>query len=237
MAPLQTKNPFHMLAPGLWVADAVIQVPVVSLPIRAVAVQVAPGQLVLISPLHGRMCDYNSLKALGQVVAIVAPSKFHHLFVQHAQKEFPGAKLWAAPGLEQKRTDVKWDGILTVDPWPYQNVLELQLIEGAPQMNEVVLFHGPSQTLVVTDLLFNLQKASGFGARMIFGLLGTFRRLNTSRLVKWYTKDQKQVSNSLKRILGFNFDRLIMAHGEIIPSGAKSKVTPLLEKHLTPDAH
>ena len=232
MASTQTKNAFQEIAPGLWTADGEIKMPALMLPVRTVGVQVAPGQLALISPLHSRMCDYSTLKSHGDVVAIVAPNKFHYLFVQHAHKEFPGAKLWAAPGLEQKRPDVKWDGILTKDPWPYQSALQLELIQGAPKINEVILFHSATRTLVVTDLVFNLQNVQGLGARMVLGLMGTFRKLNTSRLMKWLTKDHQQVSNSLKNVLKFNFDRVIMAHGQIIQSGAKSQVAPLLEKHF-----
>ncbi len=207
--------------------ESVVKMPLVSLAARSTLVPLKNNKFVLISPVkfdEGQRSEL--LKANPE--AIVSPSCFHHLFVKAAHDYLPEAKLYGAPGLQKKRADIKWDGILNDGTWPYQDELKAIFIEGAPKINEVVFYHRDSKTLIVTDLLFNLKNLKSLPEKLVYGLMGTFNNPAVSRLLKLLTNDRKALKKSLKQVLELDFDRLVMAHGEIIPMGGKKIITDAL---------
>ena len=207
--------------------ESVVRMPLVSLAARSTLVPLKNNKFVLISPVkfdEGQRSEL--LKANPE--AIVSPSCFHHLFVKAAHDYLPEAKLYGAPGLQKKRADIKWDGILNDGTWPYQDELKAIFIEGAPKINEVVFYHRDSKTLIVTDLLFNLKNLKSLPEKLVYGLMGTFNNPAVSRLLKLLTNDRKALKKSLKQVLELDFDRLVMAHGEIIPMGGKKIITDAL---------
>jgi hypothetical protein len=76
-------------------------------------IRLGNGGLFLHSPVPLDGALRAALDQLGQVRAILAPSKAHHLFVDDYVKEYPEAKLHGAPGLPEKRKDLKFDSILS----------------------------------------------------------------------------------------------------------------------------
>ena len=100
-----------------------------------------------------------SIDALGEIRAIVAPNKLHHLFIRDYIAAYPEARVCAAPGLPQKRPDLRFDDILSDAPQVYwRRQVEQHLFRGAPPLNEVVFFHPATRTPILTDLAFNLPK-------------------------------------------------------------------------------
>lgn len=208
--------------------ESVVRMPLVSLTARSTLVPLKNNKFVLISPVKfDEDQRVELLKANPE--AIVSPSCFHHLFVRAAHDYLPEAKLYGAPGLQRKRADIRWDGILNESPWPYQEELKAIFIEGAPKINEVVFYHRDTKTLIVTDLLFNLKNLKSIPEKLVYGMMGTFNNPAVSRLVKLLTRDQKALKKSLKQVLELDFDRLVMAHGEIISTGGKKIFTEALQ--------
>lgn len=199
--------------------ESQIQMPLVKVGLRSTLVTLNAGP-VLISPI--RFSD-NDLKELQKTppVAIVAPNAFHHLYVSKAKTNFPSARLYAAPALQEKRADVAWDEVLNAEIWPYRDELPLVIVEGMPKFNEAVFFHRDSKTLIVTDLLFNLKNQTGWRAKFLFGIMGTLNRPAVSRLFSMVTKDRKRARASILEILKFDFENIVMAHGEIITGNGK----------------
>ena len=86
--------------------------------------------------------------------------------------------------------------------------------------NEVVLFHKPSRTLVVTDLVLNFPKTAPWFTRTAMFCAcaypgcqaSVFERVGMKRAV---------AREEIGAILDFGFERIIMAHGEIIESNAR----------------
>lgn len=209
--------------------ESVVRMPLVSLTARSTLVPLKNNKFVLISPVKFDESQRSELLKANPE-AIISPSCFHHLFVKAAHDYLPEAKLYGAPGLQRKRADIKWDGILDPKSWPYQDELTAVFIEGAPKINEVVFYHRDSKTLIVTDLLFNLRNLKSLPEKLVYGLMGTFNNPAVSRLVKLLAKDRKALKKSLKKMLELDFDRLVMAHGEIIPTGGKKIMTDALRE-------
>src|SRR5260370_7666911 len=103
------------IAPNLWTAERPFKLPLIlgDIGTRMTIVKLADGGLFLHSPVPLDAETKAALDEIGAVQAIVAPSKAHHLFAGDYVKEYPGARLYGAPGLPDKRRDLKFDSILT----------------------------------------------------------------------------------------------------------------------------
>jgi hypothetical protein len=199
------------------------------LPLRATLVRMTSGENILISPIQ---FDQNQLLDLQKnpPTLILAPNNFHHLHISSASKSFPTAKLAAAPDLQTKRADVAWDYILDEVSWPHHDELQMIFIGGAPKWNECVFYHKATRTLITTDLFFNLKNLSNSFSNILFKIMGSFNKPAVSRLLKILTRDKAQLKKDVSRVLDLDFDRLVMAHGEIIETGAKPILVSALKE-------
>ena len=97
-------------------------------------------------------------------------------------------------------------------------------IEGIPGLSESAFYHEVDKTLVITDLAFNVQNPKGLGARIIFHLFGTYKRFSQSRLVGLLTKDKAAAKRSMQSLLELDFERVVMAHGQVVDADAKARL-------------
>jgi hypothetical protein len=141
------------LAPGLWVASRGLRLFVGDIGCRMTVIRLANGGLFLHSPVSLDDALRAALDRLGPVRWIVGPSKVHHFFLADYALAYPGAFLCAAPGLPEKRADLRFQHVLDdSQPPPWGAEIALRLFRGAPLMNEVTFFHPATRTLVLTDL-------------------------------------------------------------------------------------
>lgn len=208
--------------------EASRSMPLVTLPLRT---SVAPlsGARVLIAPASTLSVErYRELAVDGEITDIVVPNLFHTEGVVPAAKAFPSARLWAPPGIEKKGLGVAWHGALGRDAWPHQDELALVALGGMPGFHESVFVHRATRTLVVTDLAFNLLDASGLGARILYGIFGTYRRFGVSRLFLRAVKDRRAFTRSLAELFEHDFDALAPSHGLVVERGAKEALREAL---------
>ena len=88
------------------------------------------------------------------------------------------------------------------------------------RLNEVVLFHRPSRTLVVTDLCFNVHRSASSTARLFFRANGMWQRFGPSRLIRLLApSDRVAMRSSIECILQWDFDRILPGHGDVVEHG------------------
>ena len=214
------------LAPDLWVAMRPLRLPVGDLGTRMTVVRLPDGGLFLHSPIRLDDETRAALDAIGPVRAVVAPSKVHHFFVGPYRDAYPEAKLWAAPGLPEKRKDLRFDAELGDEAPPeWSSVLDQHLFRGAPFMNEVAFFHRPSRTLILTDLAFNMVDPPAGLARLFCWIVGAKRSFGPHRIVRLGLRDRAAARASVERIAAWDFDRIIVAHGAVLESGDRTAFT------------
>src|SRR5688572_20688755 len=208
------------VASDLFTAEDVLALPAgFKMPVRMTAVRLPRGGLLVHSPIaltDGRLV---SVARLDAVEYLLAPNRQHHRFVGPWLARFAGAKLYGAPGLPAKRRDLKFSGVLgpeTAASAPWASVLDQTLIEGAPGLSETVFFHRPTRSLLVTDLLFNIVSPANILTKLILTMTGTRGRLAMSRLWRRYTRDRRALKASVERVLSWDFERLLPAHGDIL---------------------
>ena len=85
---------------------------------------------------------------------------------------------------------------------------------------EVAVLHRPSRTLVVTDLVFNFAPTAPWFTRAAMRCLCGYPGCSTTLLERVGMK-RSAARRELGILASWDFDRLIMAHGEIIETGGK----------------
>jgi hypothetical protein len=187
---------------------------------RMTVIRLSGGRLLLHSPVELDAGLRTELDALGTVAYAVAPNRVHHLYAGDVVKAYPGARLWIGPGLETKRPDLRYEAILGDDaPAEWRDEVEQTFFGGRPYENEVVFFHRPSRTLVTCDMAFNFGPRNAAPTRWLMTLLRSYGKLGPSRLDPLLIRDRAVARASMERILRWDFDRVIVAHGDVQESG------------------
>ena len=215
----------EQLTPELWVARRPLRLLVGDIGTRMTVIRLRDGSLFLHSPV--RLDDETrvALDALGPVRAVVAPNLHHHFFVGGYARAYPGARIHGPPGLAKKRQDLRFDGVLGDEAPPqWRSEIDQHVFRGAPAISEVVFHHRASRTLMLTDLAFNVPHGGAAGARLFHWLVGATGRFGPHRLVRLGIRDRRAARASLETMLRWDFDRIIVTHGEVLETSAKERL-------------
>ncbi|WP_437729067.1 DUF4336 domain-containing protein [Sorangium sp. So ce861] len=212
------------IAEDVWAYEKDFRMPVGDLPARATVVRRADGGIVLHSPLAFDDATAREIDALGEVRAIVAPSRLHHVYVKAATERWPRASVLGAPGLEKKLSGVPFA------PLPRSGVapelgddLTVRLVEGVPYISEHVFLHARSRTLIVTDLLFNVHEVRNFGMKAFLWLGGAWKKTAQDHVWRVLVRDRAAAARSVADVLAWEFERVVVAHGDVIEGDAKDR--------------
>lgn len=216
------------VADNLWVARQSLRFLGFEIGTRMTIVRLNSGNLVLISPIALDKQHRQILDELGTVEHIIAPNLFHHLYLKQAQILYPHATTWGVEGLAEKCPELKIDALVNqagsfsneLDYLPFQGFCSI-LPQGIMVANETVFFHQPSRTLILTDTAFNFDQSYSLVTQLAVRALGSYDSLRPTRLEKWGTRDKETVADSVKRVLEWDFDRVIPAHGSLVETGGK----------------
>jgi hypothetical protein len=163
----------------------------VRVPSASTVVRLGSGELLVYSPI----AEMPGVDAVGRVAHVLEPNKLHHLFVGAARERWPGATFHQR---EFRSTDPD---------------IEAAHVDGVPKLDETVVFHRPSGTLVVADFVFNMT-AENLMSRIGFALTGVGgNRVAQSREWKWACKDRAAAHASIERILAWPIRRVAFCHG------------------------
>ena len=212
----------QLLASDLWVTEAPLRFLGLEVGARMTIVRLPDGKLWLHSPIAPSPALRDAVANLGPVAQLVAPNKLHHLYIGQWKKQFPEASVYVAPGLEEKRSDLEIAGILGDAPEPaWAAAIDQVAVEGFPFSNEVVFLHRSSGTLLLTDLAFNIGARGAPLTRWLFRLMGAYGRLAPTVLEKLLVRDRLALRRSLERVLAWPFERVVVAHGEVLETGGR----------------
>ena len=210
------------LADDLWVIDHPLRVFGLALGSRMTVIRLADRSLFLHSPVPLDDEVRAGLDAVGTVRHAVAPNKVHHFFVAAVRDAYRDCALYAAPGLAEKRSDVRFDAELCDDPpdaWRGQ--IDQRVVRGIEVMNEVAFFHRASRSLLLTDLAFNVQHSDSLWTRLWCRAGGIYRHFGPSRMVRMLVRDREAARASIDAILRWDFDRVIVPHGIVLQRSGK----------------
>ena len=208
------------LARNIWIAERPQRFYGLEVGTRMTVIRLADGSLLLHSPVSLTPELRRELDSIGRVRFTVAPNRVHHLHAGDVAEAYPEARLWVAPGLERKRPDLRFVDVLGDDaPAEWKDEVDQVFFRGRPYENEVVFFHRASRTLIMCDLAFNFGPRAAAPTRLLMKLLRSYGRFGPSTLDPLLIRDRRAARQSLERILAWDFDRVVVAHGDVLESG------------------
>lgn len=222
---------------SLWLKEHPVSLAGARLLTRMTVIRLADG-LYLHSPVPIDERTRDALDRLGEVRGIIAPSTVHHLFVASAQRAFPAARTYGIAGLEKKRSDLHFDELLDDEPpaaWAGQ--ME-QVVIGNRIMREVDFLHAASRTLILVDLVENFRaETPGTNAilRGLVRMLGMWGRPRPAPELRLFPRDDRAFRAALERVLEWEFDRAIIAHGELLDLAPKDAIREAWRAVLGPE--
>lgn len=188
---------------------------------RMTVLRLQDGSVLAHSPISLTPRLKAEVDAIGRVRHIVAPSLYHHLYAGEWQDAYPEALLHAAVGLEKRRKDLAIDSLLRGETHPdWQSDLETTFLDGTI-MNETVFFHRPSRSLIAADLIENFRTSDHWPTRTYLKLAGVHGKPGVSRALRPIYRDRKRSRRSIDQILDWDFDRIVLPHGDIIETGGR----------------
>ncbi|KAL7270806.1 hypothetical protein RUND412_006469 [Rhizina undulata] len=222
---------------------------------RGAIIRLRTGSLVVFSPVALTPEVKSTLENLGGKVSyLIAPDREHHIFLGQWKKEFSQAKVLGPEGLYEKRLkqgneDVRIDYEFTREnkhaiqlPAEITDEFEIEYFDGHAN-KEIAFLHKPDRTLIEADLLFNLyaheqycksgeDPTSGVWTKIMHYFTNIHGK-GQQRFI-WYAaaKDKVSFAESARRVAGWEFDKIIPCHGDVVESRGNEVFRRIFAWHL-----
>ena len=119
----------------------------------------------------------------------------------------------ARPGWSPSRADLRLDRKHGERWAAMDGVLDELAIDGF-RLEEAVLHHRPSHTLIAADLVHNIGAPSQLWTKVYAGAMGFYDRVGLSRVLRWAAfSDRGAARKSVDEVLTLPFERLVVGHG------------------------
>ncbi len=209
-------------AEGVWLASDPVRIVGMRLQATMALLRLGDGSLLAYSPVALTAERRAAVEALGRVAHVYAPSLYHHRWAVDWADAFPSARVHAPARLAKKEPDLRIDRVLGGAPEPaFASVVDELHIDGC-RLDETVLVHRPSRTLVVADLVHNVGRPDGAWTRLYTRAMGFYDRVALSRMLRWAAfSDRAAARRSIDAVLAQPFERLVVGHGAPLAAGAK----------------
>lgn len=227
---LVTYDPLNTLkkvAENIWIVDGeiiqmdfrVLQVPFTT---RMTIIKLEDDSLWIHSPIVPNKKLFQEINALGEVGHLVSPNKLHYAYVHDWKTIYPEATAWASPGVLERANSQNIPVIFDRDledtaPLEWNNEISQLIFRGSRAVQEVVFFHHPSKTLILTDLIENFEKTKVNSSlwrtiHSIAGIQDPDGKMPIDYRASFIgKKDQARVS--YQRMLAWQPEKVILAHG------------------------
>jgi len=200
---------------------------------RMTVIRLGDGSLFLHSPIPLTKQLQGRLEILGPVRYVASPNKFHHLFMGDYPRAYPNVRLYASPGLVEKRSDLRFQDVLRNSPEPeWKDDLDQTIFSVSWLMEEVIFFHRLSRTLILTDLGFHVPAQAPLILKVIAKMSGVYEKFGPAPFLKWTMNDRAAARQSFEKILSWDLDRILIAHGPGIETNGKEVFRKAFQKIL-----
>lgn len=211
-----------LVAPDLWIVDAEpMRAMGIPMPVRMTVVRLPDGELWLHSPTRCSRGLLAELLKLGPIRHLVAPSVGHWTFLADWQAKVSDSVTWGVSTLRRRpqvrMSRVRLDRDLGPEaPRDWAGTLRQQTVPGFGGFREAAFLHEPSRTLILTDLISNLEADRvPASTRLYARLSGTMApRGSTPNYLRLSLRLRRAAARGpVSRILDWAPERVIFAHG------------------------
>jgi hypothetical protein len=217
--PVKLKN----LAPGLWTMAFPLLMLGVDLQRNVTILRLSSGKLVIHSSAPFTANDISVIRKLGEPAWLADVLLRHDTFAREGQAAFPDALYLAPDGFQ-----VEGASSVPLLPAPAEWGEEIEVIPvgGIPAYGEIVMFHRATRTLIVGDLLINFSGKQDLLSKVFLKIGAAKGKYDpgVTRPLMNAIEDAQALASSLRQILTWDFDRIIVGHGDPIRSGGKAKL-------------
>lgn len=230
----QPINVYKPLAADLGIVDGPFEyltVAGVRLPLpfttRMTVVRLPNGELFLHSPIRFDAKLADDLQTRGTIRHLISPNQFHYAHIGEWAAAFPDAVTWASPRVRQRararRADVEFARDLEETPAEeWEQDIDQALFPGG-YFKEIIFFHKPSRTLILTDTIINIElQKIGEPWRTVTKLTGMYDPRGQiffgMRLPFLLQREKRKAV--LAKIHSWQPERIIVSHGRCFDAHA-----------------
>ena len=220
---------------ALWIHDDDGMLTGLRLRRRATVVQLAGGGLWVHSPTPLTPEFQSELVEIDDVAFLVAPNNGHCSWIDDWANAYPRAEIHVADGVPAKLRGLRVDRLLSPAVEPrWASDLEQSTMIGAPLFDESIFLHRASRSLIVSDLIQNHKRSDQRGIGKLIARFASepqgYKGLCLAHQLKraGTIENRESFTKFLDKIDGWNFDRIIVAHGDLVEDRAREALTDLL---------
>jgi len=192
-------------------------------------IRLANGDLVIHSTGPFSAEDIATITHLGRPAWLLDTLGRHDTFAKEGRAAFPTATYLAPDGFSE--TVGFPVGALQPKPDAWGDELDVLEVSGAPTLGEHLVFHRASRTLIVADLIFHFPPPQPLWPEILLQLaIGREHAPGMSRPFKTAILDRPAFEASIAAALRWDFDRIVVGHGEVIETGGKAKLRAALQR-------
>ena len=214
---VQAHGPLETLAENLWTVTGEIKMPPGPLPRRMTVARLADGGLVVFSAIALKEDEMRKIEALGRPAFMVVPNAFHRLDAPAWKARYPAIRV-VTPRAARRRVEEVVPVEDVAGDFSDPNVTFVTVPGTGDAEAALVVRSESGTTLVVNDLIGNVQDAKGL-MRFVLSLMKfAGRRPHVPRPVKWrMIKDRPALAAQFSRWAAIpDLNRVVVSHGSVI---------------------
>jgi hypothetical protein len=215
---------FRSLGANIWDHEIPIRFGGIPLWHRMTVIRLISGGLVVHSPTRLDLASRQEFQKLGPIVAIIAPSWWHDLYLREYLSAYSDARLYGAPTLVRWNRSLPFaEALGDAAPSLWTGEIDQLHVQGIGLfLDEIVFYHRHSRSLIMADLLFNLSEKDAWITRAMGSLvIGHFPGCRFARLYRPAVIDHRRMRTAVERILDWDFDQIIVGHGAFVENNGK----------------
>ena len=192
---------------------------------RMIVIRLRDGSLWINSPLVSSEDDADELRRLGPVRYLVSPTPLHSWRVKDSAKFFPDAECWGPPSVRNNRGEFPHT-LNDRPPLGWSDDLDQLVFRGSFVSNEVYFLHMASRTAILGDFIQRYPMRPGnrlYNTSM--KMLGVLNGGVPIDVKLTFAGGFARGRASLAKLLAWDFDKLILAHGDCVEHDAKTFVS------------
>ena len=228
---LDTLKPF---ADDVWVVDGptiMFGLPLLKIPFstRMTVLRLNGGRLLLHSPTRITEALVSQITAIGAPNWIVGPNRLHYWWIPDWKARYPAAQVFIAPGIVRRaagKRDVKGRS-LKETPLPWAGEVDT-LAAGGGYLDEFAFFHRASRTLILTDLMENIETSHVHSAVLRFVMrlarAGDGEGATPRDLRLTYRRHLPELRAAVLTMLSWQPERIVLSHGRCYTANGAEKL-------------
>jgi hypothetical protein len=216
-------------ADNVWTMEGpTVHAVAIPFPSRMIVVRLSSGSWWVNSPVSVSREMLGRMTAEGPVRYLVAPTRLHVWRLESWHALFPEAELWAPPQVPREFRSLPFTGVLgDAPPHGWADDFDQLVFRGNLFVEEVYFLHRKSGTVIFGDFIQNHRPVEGRPLRnALLKLAGVaWPRGGVGIDIRLSFINRKLARRSLEKLLAWDFDKLILAHGVCVEQDAKAFVS------------